>query len=63
MKEQISITLTNGWTYVGALVDVNKSTLFKMQWIKIEKSDGGMIAINVDHIAAIVYAKTSRKTS
>lgn len=49
-----TIVCIGGWKYTGKIIEENKSTLLKVQWIKI-KTKKGTVSINTDHIVSIMY--------
>jgi len=57
-----TIVCIGGWKYTGTIIEENKSSLLKIQWIKI-KTHKGTVSINTDHIVSIIHGniRTSRK--
>lgn len=57
---KVTIITIGGWKYTGTLSDINNSSLFKVQWLKIT-TKAGQITVNVDHIVAIIYANSNKR--
>jgi len=49
----VTIVCDGGWKYTGKVIDTEKSSLLKLQWIVIETKTG-KISINTDKIVSIL---------
>ena len=62
--EYVVIHTMFGYKFIGKIKDVNKSSLFKIQWISIITKKGEIL-LNLDHVISIQYGKsrTGRRES
>jgi len=58
-KDYVQVTMLNGWVYKGELLDINKSSLLKSQWLKIKLNNGTILSLNLDHVLTLQYGKDS----